>query len=115
MEAYRDQYATLFNNGRNVTVIGISVDPDTALASWAKDEDFPVVFASDPGGTVGKAYGAFDEKNKLDNRSLFVIRPDGRVAYVTKPFKVLTPSAYTDLAAVVDSLAPPGAKTGSDK
>ena len=35
MEAYRDQYATLFNNGRNVDVIGISVDPDTALASWA--------------------------------------------------------------------------------
>jgi hypothetical protein len=40
-----------------------------------------------------------------------VIRPDGRVAYVTKPFKVLTPSAYTDLAAVVDSLAPPAAKS----
>ena len=115
MEAYRDQYATLFNNGRKVTVIGISVDPDTALASWAHDEDFPVLFASDPGGTVGKSYGAFDEKNKLDNRSLFVIRPDGRVAYIAKPFKVLTPSAYTDLGAVVDSLAPPAAKTGSEK
>jgi hypothetical protein len=36
-----------------------------------------------------------------------VVGPDGRIAYVTKPFKVLTPSAYTDLAAVVDSLAPP--------
>ena len=107
MEAYRDQYATLFNNGRNVTVIGISVDPDTALASWAHDEDFPVVFASDPGGMVGKLYGAFDAKNNLDNRSLYVIRPDGRVAYVAKPFKVLTPAAYTDLAAVVDSLSPP--------
>ena len=107
MEAYRDQYATLFNNGRNVTVIGISVDPDTALASWARDEDFPVVFASDPNGTVGKQYGAFDDKYKLDNRSLYVIRPDGRVAYVTKPFKVMVPAAYTDLAAVVDSLSPP--------
>jgi thioredoxin-dependent peroxiredoxin len=115
MEAYRDQYATLFNNGRNVTVIGISVDPDTALASWARDEDFPVVFASDPGGVVGKQYGAFDEKNKLDNRSLFVIRPDGRVAYIAKPFKVLTPAAYTELGAVVDSLAPPAAKAGSDR
>jgi peroxiredoxin len=107
MEAYRDQYATLFNNGRNVVVIGISVDADTTLASWAKDEDFPVVFASDPGGKVGQLYGAFDAKNKLDNRSLFVVRPDGRIAYVTKPFKVLTPASYTDLAAVVDSLAPP--------
>jgi hypothetical protein len=51
-------------------------------------------------------YGAFDAKNKIDNRSLFVIRPDGRVAYVTKPFKVLTPASYTDLAAVVDSVSP---------
>ena len=93
MEAYRDQYATLFNNGRNVTVIGISVDPD-----------------SDPGGKVGQLYAAYDAKNKLDNRSLFAIRPDGRIAYVTKPFKVLTPSAYTDLGAVVDSLAPPASR-----
>ncbi len=106
MEAYRDQYATLFNNGRNVTVIGISVDPDTTLASWAREEDFPIVFASDPGGKVGQTYAAYDEKNKLDNRSLFVIAPDGRIAYVAKPFKVLTPSAYTELAAAVDRLAP---------
>ena len=107
MEAYRDQYATLFNNGSNVVVMGISVDPDTTLASWAREEDFPILFASDPGGKVGQLYGAFDAKNKVDNRSLFVVGPDGRVAYVTKPFKVLTPSAYTELAAVVDSLAPP--------
>ena len=107
MEAYRDQYATLFNNGRNVVVLGISVDADTTLASWAREEDFPVLFASDPGGKVGQLYAAFDAKNKLDNRSLFVVRPDGRIAYVTKPFKVLTPAAYTELAAVVDGLAPP--------
>ena len=107
MEAYRDQYATLFNNGNSVVVMGISVDADTTLAAWAREEDFPILFASDPGGKVGQLYGAFDAKNKLDNRSLFVVGPDGRVAYVTKPFKVLTPSAYTELAAVVDSLAPP--------
>jgi thioredoxin-dependent peroxiredoxin len=109
MEAYRDQYATLFNNGRNVVVIGISVDPDTALASWARDEDFPILFASDPGGMVGQSYAAYDAKNKSDDRSLFVVGPDGRIAYVTKPFKVLTPSAYTELAAAVDRLSPPPA------
>ena len=107
MEAYRDQYATLFNNGSNVVVMGISVDADTTLAAWAREEDFPILFASDPGGKVGQLYGAFDAKNKVDNRSLYVVAPDGRVAYETKPFKVLTPSAYTELAAVVDSLAPP--------
>ena len=107
MEAYRDQYATLFNNGQNVTVIGISVDADTTQAAWAREEGFPILFASDPGGKVGQMYGAYDAKNKLDNRSLFVVRPDGRISYYTPSFKVLTPSAYAELAAAVDSLAPP--------
>jgi peroxiredoxin len=106
MEAYRDQYATLFNNGRNVVVLAVSVDADTTLAAWARESDFPMLFLSDPGGRVGQLYAAFSEKNNTDDRSLFVIRPDGRIAYVTRPFKVLTPGAYTELGAVVDSLAP---------
>ncbi len=109
MEAYRDQYATLFNNGRKVVVIGISVDADTTQASWARDEAFPIVFASDIGGNVGRLYDAYAEKSKQDNRSLFVVNPDGRIAYVTKPFKVLSAAAYKDLGAVVDSLSPPPA------
>ena len=106
MEAYRDQYATLFNNGKNVVVIAISVDADTTLAAWAKESDFPMLFLSDSGGRAGQLYGAYLPKNKMDDRSLFVIGPDGRVAYVTRPFKVMTPGAYTELGAVVDSLAP---------
>lgn len=106
MEAYRDQYATLFNNGRRVAVIGISVDPDTALASWMRDEQFPMVFASDPGGVVGRQYGAWNDKYKLDDRSLFVVGPDGRVTYAAQPFKELVPKSYEDLAAAVDALAP---------
>ena len=107
MEAYRDQYATLFNGGRNVTVIAISVDPDTALASWARDSDFPVLFASDTGGNVGRLYGAFNDRVKLDNRTLFVVGPDGRVAYKAAPFRELIPESYTELGAVVDRLSPP--------
>jgi peroxiredoxin Q/BCP len=109
MEAYRDQYATLFNNGRKVVVIGISVDPDTALASWARDSDFPMLFASDTGGAVGRAYGAFDAKNKLDDRSLYVIAPDGTVAYHVRPFRQMVGESYTELGAVVDKLSPPAA------
>jgi peroxiredoxin Q/BCP len=110
MEAYRDQYATLFNGGRNVAVLGISVDPDTALHSWARDADFPMLFGSDVGGTVGKRYGAFDPRNNLDDRSLYVIAPDGRVAYHVRPFNQLSAAAYQRLAAVVDSLSPPASK-----
>ena len=115
MEAYRDQYATLFNNGRHLAVIGISVDPDTALYSWARDEQFPIAFASDPGGEVGRRYGAFEPKYKLDNRSVFVVGPDGRVTYVAQPFKELLPKAYEDLAAAVDALAPKDSATGTSR
>ena len=101
MEAYRDQYATLFKNGQDVVVIAISVDPDTTLASWAREKSFPMLFASDSAGTVGRAYNSHLADKKLDDRSLFVIAPDGKVAYVTRPFRVLAQDAYTELGAAV--------------
>jgi peroxiredoxin len=106
MEAYRDQYAKLFHNGRKVVVIGISADPDSTLAHWAAESDFPVLFASDIGSAVGKQYGAFDAQNDMDNRTLFVVGPDGRITYIMKPFKVLSPAAYTDLAAAINKVTP---------
>lgn len=105
MEAYRDQYATLFNNGRKVTVIGISVDPDSALFSWARDADFPILFATDPGGKAGELYGAYDAKNQTDNRSLYVIGPDGKIAYKAQPFRQMAEAAYTELGQVIDKLS----------
>jgi peroxiredoxin len=106
MEAYRDQYATLFNNGRNVVVIGISSDADTTLASWARQSDFPVVMASDRGGAVQGSYGSYDT-GRLDTRAVFVIGPDGRVAHVIERFAPVSAAAYTELAEAVDKVSPP--------
>ena len=113
MEAYRDQYATLFNGGKNVVVIGISADADTTLAAWAKSSDFPMLFASDVGNEAGRRYGSFDAARKLDTRNLFVVGADGRIAHVMMSFKVLSPDAYTELAAAVDKSA--GVVEGVDK
>ncbi|MBD0275717.1 MAG: redoxin domain-containing protein [Acetobacteraceae bacterium] len=110
MEAYRDQYATLFNNGRDVVVLGISVDPDTTLASWAREADFPMLFASDPQGAAGTLYGAWNaSRNRVNDRAVFVIGPDGRVAHAIRAFNQLSARAYEELGAVVDSLSPPRA------
>ena len=106
MEAYRDQYATLFNNGRKVVVIGISADADTMLASWAREEHFPMLFASDVDGRVGGLYETFDTQRNQDTRTLFVVDSVGKIAYVARPFRVLVQQAYTDLAAVIDKLEP---------
>lgn len=104
MEAYRDQYATLFKDGRKVVVIGISMDADTALNSWMRDEEFPFVFVSDTGGAVGRAYGAYSTANKIDVRYLFVIDGGGRITHVMAPFHVLDPADYSQMKAAIDSV-----------
>ena len=97
MEAYRDQYAKLFNGGRNVVVLAVSADADTALASWARDSEYPFLFASDSGTAVARQYGALAEHPGLTNRNLFVVGPDGRIAYRATPFREIDPSAYKEL------------------
>ena len=97
MKTYRDQYATLFGGGKDVTLLAISTDADSTLASWAKDEAFPFTFLSDIGGAVGKQYGAFNPKSSMDNRVLIVIAPDGKVSYVASPFREVDPTSYTTL------------------
>src|SRR5881227_1647162 len=96
MEAYRDQYATLFNGGKKVVVIGISMDADTTLANWAHESGFPNLFASDPDQTVAKLYGSADS-DRGDTRNVFVIGPDGRIASRIMKFNVLAGDAYTEL------------------
>src|SRR5512145_513659 len=106
MNAYRDQYAQLFKNGRNIVLIAISSDPDTALASWARDAEFPFLFASDTGTVVGKAYGALASRAGLTNRNLFVVGPDGKIAFRATPFREVDPTAYTELGAAINKLVP---------
>ena len=106
MNAYRDQYAQVFKNGRNVVLIGISIDADTAQASWMRDSEFPFLMMSDTGSVVGKMYGAFSAQSNVDNRNLFVVGPDGKIAYRATPFRQSDPTAYTDLGAAIAKLVP---------
>ncbi len=109
MHAYRDQYAQLFHDGRNVVLIAISLDPADTLAAWARDDEFPYLFASDSAGVIGKTYGAHNPKYGLDNRNLFVVGPDGKIAHVMAPFREIDPQSYKELAGAIDRVTP---KTG---
>jgi peroxiredoxin len=104
MEAYRDQYAKLFNSGRNVVVIAVSVDADTALASWARDLQTPLLFGSDVGQVVGRRYGSI--RGGVDNRNLFVIDSAGRIRKRMTPFNELAQTSYDELEAAVKQTLP---------
>ncbi len=103
MDAYRDQYAKIFGNGKGVTLLAISTDPDTTLASWARDKGYQFTFLSDVGAEVGKKYGAFltTPGGAVDNRTLFIVGPDGKIAHVMAPFREVDATAYTKLAEAV--------------
>jgi alkyl hydroperoxide reductase subunit AhpC len=108
MEAYRDQYATLFNNGRGVTVIGVSVDPDTTLINWFREIETPIMVIGDSkDATVSKLYQAYNPERKTNARHLYVIDRTGRVTYKALPFRVMAGDAYTELEAEIDKLSPP--------
>ena len=106
MNAYRDQYAQLFRNGKDIILIGISVDPDTMQAAWARESQYPFLFASDSNLAVARAYGAMSSRGTSTNRNLFVVGPDGRIAFRAVPFREVDPTAYTELGAALDRIVP---------
>ncbi len=108
MNAYRDQYAQLFNGGQDVALLAVSTDRPEAQSSWAKDSNYVWRFLSDSGGAVGKLYDTFGRA--FENRTVYVVAPDGRIAHVMKPFNEIDPASYRELKAAIDS-----ARTGKQK
>ena len=107
MEAYRDQYASLFNEGRDVVLVGISTDSVEELGSWAHDADFSFLFGSDPGSTIYAAFGGDPRDNGMvGSRAVIVVDPEGRVAHVMPTFNQVDPAAYEELAEVIDRVTP---------
>src|SRR5690606_41553436 len=100
MHAYRDQYAQIFNGGRDVVLIAISPDPLDVLASWARDDQFPFLMASDADNAVARAYGGIPE-GRGTARNLFVIGPDGRIAYRGVPCRAVEPTSRSALGAAL--------------
>ena len=107
MDAYRDQYAKLFRNGRKVVLLAISVDPPEELASWARDKGYQYRFLSDPGGAICQRYGAYDSEYHLDDRTLLIVGPDGKIASVQAPFNEIDPTAYAELGQAITKVAGP--------
>lgn len=107
MQAYRDQYASLFNDGQDVVLLGISNDDVEALARWMKEDDFQFLFGSDPEHLGYQAFGGNPrEDGRVDSRAVIVIDPDGRIAEVIPAFNQVDPTAYEQLGAAIDRVTP---------
>lgn len=89
--------------------MGISNDAIGELASWAHDEDFQFLFASDAennGATYTAFGGGLRDSGAVDSRAVIVVGPDGRIAGVIEAFNPNDPMAYEELGEIVDRVTP---------
>jgi peroxiredoxin len=84
-------------------LIAMSVDSAEDLYSWASDDQFQFLMASDQSGTVAEAYGA--SAGRFANRYLFVIGPDGIIFDTMIPFAEVDPTSYEALSAAIATVA----------
>jgi peroxiredoxin len=104
MRAYRDQYASLFDGGEGVTLIGVSNDSAEELHSWASDEEFPFLFGSDTGASAYSAFGGDPRDNGMaGSRAVIVVDPEGRVSHVMESFNQVDPTAYEELRGAIQA------------
>jgi peroxiredoxin Q/BCP len=98
MRTFTDQYASLF--GSDVVVVGISADSLSTHSRFAASLGLPFRLLSDPDQTVARKYGSRDNSG-FPRRTVFVVGPDGRVAYRNMKFNALDPNHYAELGSAV--------------
>ena len=98
MRTFTEQYDSLF--GADVVVVGVNTDSLTTHSRFARSLGVPFRLLSDPGQQVAKKYGSSDN-NGFPKRTVFVVGPDGRVAYRNLKFNALDPNHYAELGAAV--------------
>ena len=79
--------------GPEVVVVGISADSLSTHQRFARSLDMPFMLLSDPDQKVSDRYGSA-ASGGLNRRTVYVIRPDGKVAYRNMDFVPVDPKAY---------------------
>ena len=64
-------------------LLGISVDDQASHQAFASSLKlrFPLLSDDDPNGAISKAYGVYDENDRVSERALFVLDANGEVSW----------------------------------
>ena len=67
----------------NAELLGISVDNVWSHLAFAKEKNlhFPILSDFNPKGEVSKLYNAYNEKDGVSERALYVIDKEGKIAW----------------------------------
>lgn len=88
---------------RDAQLLGVSVDSVYSHGAWAavRGISFPLLADFHPKGEVARRYGVWREADGFSERALYVIDPDGRIAWShVSPYLHHIPDIYELLEAV---------------
>jgi thioredoxin-dependent peroxiredoxin len=100
MQTFAQQYDSLF--GPDVVVVAISTDSVTTHKRFAESLGLPFRLLSDPEQHVSRQYASKDPDG-YNRRTVYVVAPDGKVAYRNLQFNAMDPKDYANLRAAVRS------------
>jgi peroxiredoxin Q/BCP len=86
--------------GPDVVVVGISADSLHSHQRFARSLDLPFMLLSDPDQAVSRKYGSAGDAG-LNRRTVYVLSPDGKVAWRDMGFIAVDPKAYQELGRAV--------------
>ena len=98
MRTFTEQYDSLF--GTDVVVVGVNTDSLATHGRFAASLGIPFRLLTDSEQRVARKYGSADNSGH-PRRTVFVVGPDGRVAYRNMKFNALDPKHYAELGAAV--------------
>jgi peroxiredoxin Q/BCP len=98
MQAFAEQYDALF--GEDVVVVGINTDSLATHNRFAARLGLPFRLLTDPDQKIARKYGSRDNSG-YPRRTVFVVGPDGRVAYRNMRFDANDPDHYSELGSAV--------------
>ena len=94
MRTLAQQYDSL--SGPEVVLVAISTDSVSTHRRFAQSLNLPFRLLSDPEQRVSKQYASKDP-NGYNRRTVYVVGPDGRVAFRNLQFNALDPKDYAEL------------------
>ncbi len=97
MRTFAEQYDSLF--GPDVVVVGVSVDSTETHVRFASSLGLPFRLLSDPDQKVARQFGSSGDGHM--RRTVYVVGPQGKVAYRNLQFNALDPKHYAELAGAV--------------
>ncbi len=96
----RDNFSML---GRlDADVIGISGDYVFSHHEWARHHDLPFRLASDHDHAVAKRYGSYNDRYGFNRRTVFVVDPAGRIAYMDMAYSTADSTSFLKLRSALE-------------